>query len=267
MLIFRAWAPCGSAHEKVWRLNRALVASRVIFVYIVFSCTLFTLGISQLDSDVTVNLSTDFPFLFPFPYQKMSRYNRKITVTITCKKIGPLRGKRVKKWWSLTIIAAIPRLNSLFPHQGAWGPVSQRPRNYSSNIVVIIIVAQFLAHKTVHFASLTGSFTVSLSKFLNVNMEYTKQLFGPEKFPELSRNRPLVLLLKGGGGGGVFLGICGWAVLPCSFCYFKLIPQEIIPLFQLQVGVNGASLRSCGRSMEHKIGERTVCLVCSPKLS
>ena len=157
----------------------------------------------------------------------------------------------------MTIIAAIPSLNSLFPHQGAWGPVSQRPKNYSSNIVVIIIIAaQFLAHKTVHFASLTCSFIVSLSKFLNVNMEYTKQLFGPEKLPELSRNRPLVPLLK--GGGGVFLGICGRAVLPCSFCYFKLIPQEIIPLFQLQVGVNGASLRSCGRSMERKIGERTV---------
>ena len=130
-------------------------------------------------------------------------------------------------------------------------------------IVVIIIVAQFLAHKTVHFASLTCSFIVSLSKFLNVNMEYTKQLFGPEKLPELSRNRPLVPLLK----GGVFLGICGRAVLLCSFCYFKLIPQEIIPLFQVQVGVNGTSLCSCRRSMEHKIGERTVCLVCSPKLS
>ena len=35
---------------------------------------------------------------------------------------------------------------------------------------------------------------------LNVNTAYTKQLYGPEKLLELSRNRLLLPLLGGGGG-------------------------------------------------------------------
>ena len=57
------------------------------------------------------------------------------------------------------------------------------------------IVAQFLGHKPVDFASLTDSFIVSLSKLLNFDLEFKhgkhkKAFAGPEKLSGLSRNRP-----------------------------------------------------------------------------
>ena len=53
------------------------------------------------------------------------------------------------------------------------------------------IVAQFLAHKPVNFASLTDSFIVSFSNYwnLNANAANINQLSGPEKFPGISRKR------------------------------------------------------------------------------
>ena len=58
------------------------------------------------------------------------------------------------------------------------------------------MVEHFLAHKPVNSASLTDSFIASLSKLLKLSSwiqtgETQNNFPGPEKLPELSRNRPL----------------------------------------------------------------------------
>ena len=71
------------------------------------------------------------------------------------------------------------------------GPFLERPGNFSgpnANFVIKTwcIIAQFLANKPVHFASLTltDTFIVSFSKFIdtvimNANRANIKELFGP----------------------------------------------------------------------------------------
>ena len=73
------------------------------------------------------------------------------------------------------------------------GPVSwnarKGPRAYFKT-KTCWIVAQFLAHKPVNFASLTDSFIVSFANYWNLNAitANINQLSGLEKFPGISRN-------------------------------------------------------------------------------
>ena len=76
------------------------------------------------------------------------------------------------------------------------GPVSPKAgkhflsRKANFQIKTCWIVAQFLAHKPVNFASLTDSFIVSFANYwsFNANTANINQLSGPEKFPGISRN-------------------------------------------------------------------------------
>ena len=75
----------------------------------------------------------------------------------------------------------------------------ERPRNFlgakaNFKIRICWIVAQFLAHKPVNFASLTDSFIISFSKLLEPWswMQTRNSFLGAKKLSRLSRNRPLV---------------------------------------------------------------------------
>ena len=87
------------------------------------------------------------------------------------------------------------------------GPFLQEPGNFSRpkahfevKTCKLLIVAQFLAHKPVNFASLTDVFILPIFKItetliLNANTENIKQLFGPEKLSGLRETGPTTLII------------------------------------------------------------------------
>ena len=115
------------------------------------------------------------------------------------------QGKKKYQWQAVLVVRLKGTRYYSLRHRwklNFWGPFLERPGNFSGpkanfKITTFWKVAQFLSHKPVTFASLTDSFIVLFLKIietliLNANTTSTKHLSGPEKFPGLSRNRPLV---------------------------------------------------------------------------
>ena len=115
-------------------------------------------------------------------------------------------------WSSRQLLFSWAQMSTRFAQYGSRqfvirGPFLLGPGNFSrpkANFEVktckLLIVAQFLAHKPVNFASLTDAFILPIFKItetliLNANTENIKQLFGPEKLSGLRETGPTALII------------------------------------------------------------------------